>query len=262
MSGTPRPPQLERLAAIMARLRAPDGCPWDRAQTLLSLKPWLLEETQEVLDVMDKDATAHCEELGDLLFQVVFQARIREEAGAFDLADVVAGISDKLERRHPHVFGTETIEDAGAVAARWEAIKQTEGKTAAPADVAREWPALLRAQKVGSRASRQGFDWPDVSGPLAKVHEELGEVEGAMREPEAARAAALHHEVGDLLFAVVNLARHLGVSAEAALHDATGRFTGRVGRVQAAAAEQGLNTKDMDPAELDVLWERHKHDTR
>lgn len=244
----------------MARLRAPDGCPWDRAQTLLSLKPWLLEETVETLEVMDGDPELHCEELGDLLFQIVFQARLREEEGAFGMREVVASIADKLERRHPHVFGEETIEDTAEVARRWDALKAEEGKTARPADVPETWPALLRAQKAGSRAAKAGFDWPDAGGPLAKVDEELAEVRAAMGEPESTRAAALHHEVGDLLFAVVNVARHLGVSAEAALHDATARFVGRVERVEAALAEDGLTAKTVDAAALDVAWERAKHD--
>lgn len=260
MTSEPRPLNLERLADIMARLRAPDGCPWDREQTLLSLKPWLLEETQEVLDVMDGPADLHCEELGDLLFQVVFQSQIRKESGDFDIADVIAGIADKLERRHPHVFGTEIIDDPAVVATRWEAIKQSEGKNTTPSDIPRDWSALMRAQKAGSRASRRGFDWPDVSGPLAKIHEEAAEVEDALSFPPETRAAALHHEIGDLLFAVVNVARHLGVSAEAALHDATSRFAARVDRVNRVLDERGLNSTEVTATELDLLWERHKHD--
>lgn len=244
----------------MARLRAPDGCPWDRAQSLLSLKPWLLEEAVETLEVMDGDPGLHCEELGDLLFQIVFQARLREEEGAFGMREVVAGIADKLERRHPHVFGAESIDDPDEVARRWDVLKAEEGKTAHPAEVSGSWPALLRAQKVGSRASKLGFDWPDAAGPLAKVDEELAEVRAAMCEPAPRRAAALHHEVGDLLFAVVNVARHLGVSAEAALHDASARFVGRVERVEAALAAEGLTAKTVGEAALDAAWERAKHD--
>jgi len=252
---------LERLEAIMARLRAPDGCPWDIAQTLQSLKPYLLEETQEVLEVMDGPAEDHKEELGDLLFQVVFQSRIRQEQGAFGLADVIAGISDKLERRHPHVFGDESIADPAAVAERWEAIKKTEGKSASPSEVPRGWPALMRAQKVASRASRRDFDWADDSGPLAKVHEELAEVEEARSAPAEApgRAAALHHEVGDLLFAVVNLSRHLGIAAEVALHDVTQCFTGRVSRVIEALEAEGEVPEQTSAERLDTLWERLKH---
>jgi tetrapyrrole methylase family protein/MazG family protein len=251
---------LDRLLGIMARLRAPDGCPWDRAQSLLSLKPWLLEEAVETLEVMDGDPALHCEELGDLLFQIVFQARLREEEGAFAMRDVVASIADKLERRHPHVFGAESIDDPAEVARRWDALKAEEGKTAHPAEVPDTWPALLRAQKVGSRASKLGFDWPDAAGPLAKVDEELAEVRAAMHAPASQRAAALHHEVGDLLFAVVNVARHLGVSAEAALHDASARFVGRVGRVEALLASDGLSAKTAGDAALDAAWERAKHD--
>lgn len=250
---------LPRLIAIMDRLRAEDGCPWDRAQTLLTLKGYLIEETLEVLDVMTTDATEHCEELGDLLFQVVFQSRIRAEEGAFSLDDVIASIADKLERRHPHVFGDETIDDPAEVARRWESIKTTEGKSSRPSDVATDWSALVRAQKVGSRASRVGFDWPDIAGPVAKVHEELREVEEVLTAPDTAGAAARHHEIGDLLFSVVNVARHLGVSAEAALHDATARFGGRVERVQRTLEADGTTSKEASPETLDRLWELHKH---
>jgi tetrapyrrole methylase family protein/MazG family protein len=253
-------PAIERLAAIMGRLRAPDGCPWDREQTLLSLRHYLVEEAQEVLEVMEGQPAAHCEELGDLLFQVVFQSQIRAEQGDFALADVITGIADKLERRHPHVFGTEQADDATAVLTRWEALKRAEGKPHAVSDVAVDWPALLRAHKVSVRAAREGFDWPDAAGPLAKVVEETAEVQAAMALTAGSeRAAALHHELGDLLFAATNLARKLGVSPEAALHDATARFTGRVARVTAALAAEGLTPLTAGPDTLDAAWERLKH---
>jgi tetrapyrrole methylase family protein/MazG family protein len=251
---------IERLEAIMARLRAPDGCPWDREQSLLTLRHYLVEETQEVLEVMEGAPVAHCEELGDLLFQIVFQSQIRREDGHFELTDVIAGIADKLERRHPHVFGGESVATADAVLTQWEALKRAEGKTHAVADVPAGWPALLRAHKVSVRAAREGFDWPDVEGPLAKVAEETAEVRGAMALPDGpARADALHHELGDLLFAAVNVARKLGVSPEAALHDATVRFTGRVARVTAALSDAGLTPSTAGPEALDAAWERLKH---
>ncbi len=257
----PAGPEIVRLAGIMARLRAPDGCPWDRAQSLLSLRHYLVEETQEVLEVMEGPAHLHREELGDLLFQIVFQSQIRSESGDFTLGDVIAELADKLERRHPHVFGAaEALADADTVATRWEAIKREEGKAHKVADVPADWPALLRAHKVSTRAAREGFDWPDVEGPLAKVAEETAEVREALAMPPGpAREAALHHEVGDLLFAAVNLARKAGVSPEAALHDATARFTGRVARVTEALAADGHHPRSVPPEVLDAAWERLKH---
>ncbi|MEI8243223.1 MAG: nucleoside triphosphate pyrophosphohydrolase, partial [bacterium] len=228
-----------RLCAIMARLRGPDGCPWDREQTLPSLKPHLLEETYELLETMDHaDPAPHAEELGDLLLQVVFQARIREEQGAFALDDVAHGLADKLVRRHPHVFGDVQVDGSATVLRNWEAIKRTERKSAtegprsALEGVPRSLPALARAQRMQSKASRCGFDWPDVAGVEAKLVEEQAELDAARK---AGDAAAVRHEVGDLLFSVVNLCRFLQVDAEDALQAASGRFAGRFREVERLA---------------------------
>ncbi len=243
----------------MARLRARDGgCPWDLEQTLESLRPFLLEEAYEVLDVMGGDAAAvHCDELGDLLFQVVFQARIREEEGAFGLADVVDAISDKLERRHPHVFGDEEVADASAVLVRWDELKKAEGKGGV-GDVPEALPALMRAAKVGKRAAKAGFDWPDVAGPLAAVRAELAELEQAIASGDSQAAS---RELGDLLFSVVNVARHVRADPELALRATTDRFLARYRHVSAALDARGLKAADADPATLDALWAAAKDAT-
>jgi MazG family protein len=253
-----RPARLERLQDIMARLRAREGgCPWDLEQTLESLRPFLLEEAYEVLEVMGgADAAVHCDELGDLLFQVVFQARIREEAGEFGLADVVDAIADKLERRHPHVFGDETATDAGAVLTRWDELKRAEGKGEI-GDVPRALPALMRATKVQKRAAKAGFDWPDASGPIAAVRAELDELEAALASGDAQASA----EVGDLLFSVANVARHVGADAELALSATTDRFVARVRHVSAALAQRGQSATDADADTLDALWRAAKDAT-
>ncbi len=253
-----RDPDLARLARIMATLRAPDGCPWDREQSLETLRHYLLEETHEVLEVMTgPDAGAHCEELGDLLLQIAFQAQIRAEAGAFELADVVDAICDKMVRRHPHVFGDEDASDAVAVKRRWEELKQAEGKKSGLAGVSEHLPALMRAEKLSSKAAKFGFDWGDVSGPIAKVREELGEIEAELAKPER-DPTRVHAEVGDLLLAVVNVARHLEVRPELAMHDASSRFTRRVAAVEAHLAGLGQRLEDATEAELDAAWEAAK----
>ena len=251
----PRDPQLIKLARIMATLRSSDGCPWDREQDLRSLEPYLLEEAYEVLEVMaGDDPRLHAEELGDLLFQVVFQSQIRAEAGEFDLADVVDAISEKLTRRHPHVFGDEDASDPRAVALRWEELKAQEGKGGID-DVPKILPALTRAAKVGHKASKVGFDWPDIDGPLAKVEEELLELREAVG---GADRVALEHELGDLLFAAVNVARHLSVDPERALRSATERFLDRFAHVRDRLAERGQTPDDVSLARLDELWDEAK----
>ncbi len=217
---------IERLVAIMARLRDPvDGCEWDRVQTWATIAPYTIEEAYEVADAIERNDPADLkDELGDLLLQVVFHSRIAEEDGAFSFADVITAISDKMERRHPHIFG-----DA-AVSPGWEAIKADEraGKSdgSALAGVAVGLPALSRADKLQKRAARVGFDWPDASGPLAKVVEEIAEV----RE---AGADTIAEEIGDLLFAVTNWARHLGVDPEAALRAGNAKFEARFRAIEA-----------------------------
>jgi len=219
---------MERLLAIMARLRGPDGCEWDRAQSWSTIAPYTIEEAYEVADAIERDDASDLkDELGDLLLQVVFHSRIAEEADLFDFADVAAAISDKMERRHPHIFGN------AATSAGWETIKAAErsGKPdgSALAGVAAGLPALLRAEKLQKRAARVGFDWPDADGPRAKIAEEMDEISAATPE-------TLEEEVGDLLFAAVNLARHLGVDSETALRRANAKFERRFRAMEDAAA--------------------------
>ena len=237
---------IERLTDIMARLRGPDGCEWDRAQTFATIAPYTIEEAYEVADAIERGDLAELkDELGDLLLQVVFHSRIAEEAGAFALADVVAAISDKMERRHPHIFGTQA--DGGHHL--WEEVKAAEraarGATSVLDGVAAGLPALLRAGKLQGRAARVGFDWPDAAGPRAKIDEELAEVEAATSAEHVAE------EIGDLLFAVVNWARHRGVDPEAALRAANAKFERRFRGVEdrAGAAFAGLSLD-----EKEALW--------
>jgi MazG family protein len=219
---------LSRLVDIMDRLLAPDGCPWDREQTLETLRPFLVEETYEVIDALASgDPAHHCEELGDLLFQIVFQSAIRKAEGTFDIDAVIAGISDKLVRRHPHVFAeTKGVDTADKVLAQWDEIKAAEkgNPNKRVLDGIPHGPALARAQKVGTRCGKVGFDWPGWEGSFAKVEEEVREVKEAILASDADHIRA---EIGDLLFAVVNLARKVGVDAENALVDATAKFTRR-----------------------------------
>jgi MazG family protein len=249
---------MNRLVAIMDRLLAPGGCPWDREQTLETLRPFLVEETYEVLDALARgDVAGHREELGDLLMQVVFQAALRREQGAFDFDAVANAISDKLVRRHPHVFGEATgVTTSAEVLAQWEEIKQAE-KAAAGArtgrilDGVKPGPALARAQKIGTKAAKVGFDWPSWEGSFDKIQEEVGEIGEAARGGDA---AAIHHELGDLLFAVVNLARKLGVDAENALVDATQRFQRRFEFVEDRLIDRGKTPQTSTLEEMDSLW--------
>ncbi|MBS0374982.1 MAG: nucleoside triphosphate pyrophosphohydrolase [Proteobacteria bacterium] len=226
----------------MARLRDPaHGCPWDVEQTFATIAPYTLEEAYEVADAIERgDLAALEEELGDLLLQVVFHSQMASEQGAFDFERVARGIAAKLVRRHPHVFGGERLADAAAQSARWEEIKAAEKAARGPAsvldDVPVALPALTRAAKLGRRAARIGFDWPDAAGARAKIGEELGELDAAIASGEA---AAVRHELGDLLLAVTNLARHLEIDPEGALRAANRRFESRFRHVEAAAARDG-----------------------
>lgn len=251
---------MEDLLEIMRRLRAEDGgCPWDREQTHASLVPHTIEEAYEVADAVERGAGLR-DELGDLLFQVVFYARIAEEAGQFDFAEVAAGIAAKLIRRHPHVFGAVRVDDARAQAEAWEAHKARErsdgGARGALAGVARTFPALTRAVKLQNRAARDGFDWPDVERVFDKIAEELAEVRAELATPPGSPQRV--HEVGDLLLAVSNLARHLSVDPEAALRQANGRFERRYARMEALAAEAGGRFGDLDLDRQEALWRRAK----
>jgi tetrapyrrole methylase family protein / MazG family protein len=252
---------IDRLVAIMERLRGPDGCPWDREQTLRSIRQYVLEETYEVLEAIDaNDVSGHREELGDLLLQIVFQAQLRREEGAFEFADVADAISDKLVSRHPHVFGDAQVKDAEGVLKQWAALKREEKKAKGGGKsvlegVPREMPALARADRLCEKASRIGFDWPDASGARAKIEEELHEVDEAAASGDR---DALEHEVGDLLFAVANLARKHGIAPEEALRGAIGRFIGRFGHVERELERQGVPHGGATLAEMDALWDDAK----
>jgi MazG family protein len=265
---------VERLVAIMARLRGPDGCPWDREQTLASLRPYVLEETYEVLEAIDAgDSEAHREELGDLLLQIVFQARLAEEEGRFDLAGVADAISEKLLSRHPHVFGpgatsadarpdpsVEAVRDADGVLRQWAALKKKENEAkgrgkSVREGVPRELPALARAERLTEKASRIGFDWPDAAGARAKVAEELAELDEAMASGDRAR---MEDELGDTLFAVANLARKLGIPPEEALRGTLARFISRFEHVEDGLARRGVPHGTATLQEMDLLWEEAK----
>ncbi len=251
---------IRRLYDIVKRLRAPGGCPWDREQTLHSLKPCLLEETYELLDAMESGSIAdHVEELGDVLLQVVFQCVVREEEGAFTLDDVASAVADKMVRRHPHVFGDVKVDNVAGVLNNWEAIKGQEKKDkpdrSALDGVPAALPALLKAQRTQAKASRVGFDWKDSSGAIDKIDEELSEVKEAI---SAGDKKHIEEEIGDLLFAVVNSCRFLEVQAEDALQGATSKFSRRFRAVEKTVREQGRNMKEMSLSELDEVWDAVK----
>jgi MazG family protein len=234
---------LPQLSMLMQRLLAADGCPWDREQTLSTLKKYLRDEASEVMDAIDEgDAAHHCEELGDLLLQVVFQTELQRKSSQFGLDDVVEGIVEKLVRRHPHVFASVEVADADEVLTNWEAIKIEERKLRGePArrvldGVPRNLPALARAQKIGVKVAKVGFDWPSIDGSLAKVDEECTELREAVA---AGDQRAIKDELGDALFALVNLARHLGVDAEEALKGTCDKFQRRFAYVEDAALTRG-----------------------
>lgn len=247
------------LLTMMARLRAEGGCPWDREQTRNSLRPFLVEETYEVLDALDTgDAGRIREELGDLLFQVVFHTEIARERGEFSMDDLLEALLAKMTRRHPHVFGDRSVSSAAEALAQWEAIKESEGSgplRSVLAGVSRSLPALHRAQRVQHKAARVGFDWPDASGALEKVHEELGEVTGALQQGDG---EALRAELGDLLFATVNVARLAGVDPEAALQAAVERFSRRFASMEDAVRGEGRELPGLSLNELEQLWSRAK----
>lgn len=254
---------LERLIDIMARLRAPGGCPWDREQTHESLRPYVVEEAHEVVEAIEHGAPgALRDELGDLLLQVLFHAEIASEAGRFRLADVAHAIADKLERRHPHVFGDVEVRDADEVVRNWRRIKAEERRAAAGgrppgvlASLPRTLPALARAQQVGEKLAHVGFDWPNLPEVLAKADEERRELGEALAAGDTRRAA---DELGDLLLTVASVARHLGVQAEMALRDATTRLVRRVAHVEAAVLARGASLDELDDAERDRLWQAAK----
>jgi MazG family protein len=245
-----------RLVEIMQRLRGPQGCPWDREQTMQSLRRYTLEEAYEVVQAIDdRDYQALPGELGDLLLQVVFLAQIGADEDHFDVADVANSISDKLVRRHPHIFGDVEVEDADEVVRNWEAIKDQERGAAASVidDVPRSLPALERGQKLGKQAARIGFDWRAPRDVLAKVEEELGELNAALHAGED--AARIEEEIGDLLFAISSLARHLKVSAEVAANAANSKFERRFRLVETAVSEGRVGGT---VEEMEAEWQRIK----
>ncbi len=255
--------EISQLLGIMAQLREPDGCPWDRAQTRKSLRSYLLEEAFEVADAIDGGAWEPlAEELGDLLLQVVFLARLGEEAGAFCFEDVVRGICEKLIRRHPHVFAEGKADTPEEVVERWDEIKRQEKQNAGQTErrsaldgIPNHLPALVKAHRLTERVARAGFDWPGPSTILAKIEEELRELREAIAQ---SNAIAIDDEMGDLLFAVASLARHLEVDPEGALARASRKFSHRFRHVEtlAQAAERSLS--DLDTSQLDTLWRRAK----
>jgi len=255
---------IERLRKIMVALRDPEhGCPWDREQTWGSIAPHTLEEAFELADAIEQgDAAKVRDELGDLLFQVVFQARIAEEQGLFGFDEVAAAISDKLERRHPHVFGAATVRTAAEQTAAWEVHKAAEREAAGLGrgvldGVTLGLPALTRAAKLGKRAAGVGFDWTAAADVVDKLDEELDELRRALADRDEAQAG---EELGDLLFTIAQLGRHLGTDAEAALRSANAKFERRFRHIEAALAARGCTPQQTSPADLETLWAQAKQE--
>jgi ATP diphosphatase len=257
MTATASQAALTRLLDIMARLRdRAAGCPWDLEQTFATIAPYTIEEAYEVADAIERGDLAELkDELGDLLFQVVFHARMAEEIGAFDFAAVAEAICSKMLRRHPHVFADQRVADSVEQTKRWDEIKRTERAAAPPAgllaDVPVALPALTRAVKLGKRAATVRFDWPDVAGVRAKVDEEIGELDAAIASGDR---AAMEAEMGDVLFSVANWCRRLGLEPESCLRGANARFARRFGAVEAAVAASGQGWDAHDAEALDALW--------
>lgn len=257
---------IQRLVDIMAKLRDPDGgCPWDREQTLESVVPYTIEEAYEVADSIARgDMDELCSELGDLLFQVVFYARIASERGAFDMQDVIEGICEKMVRRHPHVFGDESVADAEEQSLVWEQLKAQERQSRAGErtvshldGVAQALPALLRAGKLQKRAAKVGFDWTESDQVLTRVKEELQELEAELqrRQRDPARIA---DEMGDLLFSCVNLSRHLGLEAEGLLRSSNGKFERRFKAMETLLLQRGVPLESADLSTMDAAWDEIK----
>jgi tetrapyrrole methylase family protein / MazG family protein len=265
----------EKLAAVQARLRAPDGCPWDREQTHASLRTYLIEEAYEVLEAMGSgDDAKFADEMGDLLLQIVFHSQIAKEEGRFEVSDVIRAVHDKMVRRHPHVFGEKRAKDAAEVLKNWEQIKKEEraaaGKKAEGAKneskpasmldgVSRALPAGLEGFQLTRRAARIGFDWDNVEGVFDKMNEEAGELRQALSAKDAERA---EEEMGDLLFAAVNLARFLHIDPEIALKKANAKFSTRFRRMEAIAAESGKALADVPREQMEEYWEAAKRAER
>jgi MazG family protein len=260
--------EFRRLVDVMRRLRGPDGCPWDREQTIHSLRGFVLEETYEVLDAIDRsDHEALRSEIGDLIFEGVFLARIEEDAGHFAVADSLQEINEKLIRRHPHVFGDDStrerpkVDTAGKVVEQWEQIKSREQKSGGERasllrGVPRSMPALLRAHEIGTRVAAVGFDWPTSAEVVDKIEEEVGELRNAVRSAEGRERA--EEEMGDLLFSIANLSRKLGIEPESALRKANEKFSARFATLEQMFEQQGRSVHDADLREMEEVWKQIK----
>lgn len=245
----------DRLVDIIARLRSPNGCPWDREQTHASIKSNLLEESYEALEAIDKgDMAKLCEELGDLLMQIVLHAQMAKEDGDFDIGDVIRGISDKLIHRHPHVFGDAKVKDAQEVVASWEALKQEEGKGSIISGLPKEMPALAYAQAIQRRVARVGFDWEEAEDIIEKLAEEVAELQKATEHQHKVR------EFGDLLFTLANIARRLDIDLEAALRGANQRFYRRFSHMEEVCRGRGIQLSSLSLEDMDALWEEAKRE--
>ncbi|MBI9019721.1 MAG: nucleoside triphosphate pyrophosphohydrolase [Verrucomicrobia bacterium] len=256
--------QIQRLLEIMSRLRGPDGCPWDREQTIDSLKSNLIEETYEVIDAMESgDRSELKEELGDLLLQVVFQAQICDEEGAFTFDDVAGTIADKLVRRHPHVFGDVQADTSDQVIRNWEKIKKTEKGGETPRSlvdgIPRHLPALSKAHLVQKRVAKVGFEWDEIGGVVAKLEEELAEVKEAMENKDA---AAIREELGDLLFSTVNLSRYLGHESEELLNENIAKFSRRFQCLENRLHTEGRELENCSIDELEAVWQAVKREEK
>ena len=265
--------RFERLVEIMRALRAPDGCPWDREQTHASLRPFVLEETYEVLEAIESGLPAHlCEELGDFLFEAVFLARISEEAGDFNIGDAIDAISNKLVRRHPHVFERKSGDPAltsGQVIEKWETLKARERAAAGTPEPARKkttlsgvpktLPALLRAYEVSARAAAVGFDWARPDDVLDKIEEEVAEVRREVESGATGQLSRAEEEMGDLLFAIANLSRKLGIEPEAALRRATDKFTARFEAMESSFGARGRHLNESTLEEMETEWQTLKN---
>jgi tetrapyrrole methylase family protein / MazG family protein len=251
----------DALRTLCARLRGPGGCPWDREQTLASLRAYMIEETYEVVDAIDAGEPGElAAELGDLLFHIVFAAQLAEEKGWFDVAAVCRGIHAKMVHRHPHVFGAVEVSGADEVIRNWEAIKQRErSRQGALAGVPRQLPALLKAYRITEKAAALGFDWEHVADVMAKLEEEVRELAAELRSDGGESGEQrVREELGDVLFVMANLARQLGVDPEAALQGANAKFARRFGAMERLAEERGVAFRELTLAELDALWDEVK----
>lgn len=238
-------------------LRSPEGCPWDRKQTLESLRQYILEEAYEVIEAIESDDnTELVEELGDFLFQVVFASQIASEEGRFSVDDVISNLHNKLVRRHPHVFGENRAENADEAVKSWQSEKLKEkSEKKSLLDVPRGMPSLMRAQRVGEKASQAGFDWDDIRGVLDKIKEEITELESEIERQDKGKAK---NELGDLIFAVVNLSRHLGADAETVSHRAVDKFSERFKKLEEKVSYKGKLVTDLDSSQLEEIWEEIK----